>query len=75
MWSNTQSRHANGYKSWAGLSKNDDKVPSFSQNLTFFFKYQIGWSYLRYFMWNFAGRQNDYMNMDGNQYMGIGRVA
>ena len=70
MWSNTQSRHANGYKSWAGLSKNDDKVPSFSQNLTFFFKYQIGWSYLRYFMWNFAGRQNDYMNMDGNPVYG-----
>ena len=35
MWSNTQPRHANGYKSWAGLSKNDDKVPSFGQNLTF----------------------------------------
>ena len=70
MWSNTQSRHANGYRSWAGLSKNDDKVPSFSQNLTFFFKYQIGWSYLRYFMWNFAGRQNDYMNMDGNPVYG-----
>ena len=59
MWSNTQSRHANGYRSWAGLSKtNKDKTPTFSQNLSFFFKYQIGWSYLRYFMWNFAGRSN-----------------
>ena len=70
MWSNTQSRHANGYRSWAGLSKNKDKVPSFGQNLTFFFKYQIGWSYMRYFLWNFAGRQNDYMNMDGNPMYG-----
>ncbi len=71
MWSNTQSRHANGYRSWAGLSKGKkDKVPTFSQNLSFFFKYQIGWSYLRYFMWNFAGRQNDFMNMTGNSLHG-----
>ena len=69
MWSNTQSRHAAGYKSWAGLSKKD-KTPTFSQNLKYFFRYQIGWSYLRYFMWNFAGRQNDYMNMDGNSLNG-----
>ena len=69
MWSNTQSRHAAGYKSWAGLS-NKDKTPTFSQNLKYFFSYQIGWSYLRYFMWNFAGRQNDYMNMDGNSLYG-----
>jgi hypothetical protein len=71
MWSNTQKKHANGYRSWAGLSKtNKDKTPTFSQNLSFFFKYQIGWSYLRYFMWNFAGRQNDFMNMDGNALHG-----
>ena len=70
-----RSRHANGYRSWAGLSKNDNKVPSFGQNLTFFFKYQIGWSYLRYFMWNFAGRQNDvqgeYNILNGNWISGI----
>ncbi len=33
--------------------------PSFAQNLRFFFRYQIGYMYMRYFMWNFAGRQND----------------
>ena len=33
--------------------------PSFGQNLRFFFSYQVGFMYLRYFMWNFAGRQND----------------
>ena len=27
--------------------------------MRFFFRYQIGYMYLRYFMWNFAGRQND----------------
>ena len=69
MWSNTQSRHASGYKQWAGL-RNTERTPTFSQNLKYFFNYQIGWSYLRYFMWNFAGRQNDYMNMDGNSLHG-----
>ena len=69
IWSNTQARHAGGYVNWAGL-KNKDAIPTFGQNLTYFFKYQIGWSYIRYFMWNFAGRQNDFMNMDGNSLNG-----
>ncbi|MBN1131779.1 MAG: DUF2723 domain-containing protein [Bacteroidales bacterium] len=33
--------------------------PTFGQNLRFFFRYQVGFMYFRYFMWNFAGRQND----------------
>jgi len=33
--------------------------PTFGQNLRYFFRYQVGYMYLRYFMWNFAGRQND----------------
>jgi hypothetical protein len=45
-----------GYRYWADVSK--DKVPSFSQNMAFFFKYQLGHMYWRYFLWNFAGRQN-----------------
>ena len=69
IWSATQARHAGGYVNWAGL-KNKDVSPTFGENLTYFFRYQIGWSYLRYFMWNFAGRQNDYMNMDGNSLYG-----
>lgn len=47
----------------------------FSQNLEFFFKYQIGYMYFRYFFWNFAGRQNDiqgtYGNDDGRWISGI----
>lgn len=33
--------------------------PTMMQNLTFLTGYQIGYMYLRYFMWNFVGRQND----------------
>ncbi|MDE7080374.1 MAG: DUF2723 domain-containing protein [Muribaculaceae bacterium] len=39
--------------------------PSFSQNLAYFFNYQLNHMYLRYFMWNFAGRQNDINNQYG----------
>jgi hypothetical protein len=35
------------------------KVPSQFENLRFFLSYQCNWMYWRYFMWNFAGRQND----------------
>ena len=35
------------------------KVPTFWENIKFFFSYQINYMYMRYFMWNFAGRQND----------------
>jgi len=39
--------------------------PSFMQNLSYFFNYQLNHMYLRYFMWNFAGRQNDINNQFG----------
>ena len=48
---------------------------TFGDNLTFFFKYQIGYMYFRYFFWNFAGKQNDiqgtYGNDDGRWISGI----
>lgn len=40
-------------------SKHMLKVPTFFENLKFFFSYQVNYMYMRYFMWNFAGRQND----------------
>lgn len=43
--------------------------PTFIENLRYFFRYQIGYMYLRYFMWNFAGRQND-LQGDGNPVYG-----
>jgi hypothetical protein len=35
------------------------KSPNFAQNIRFFWRYQLVHMYYRYFMWNFAGRQND----------------
>lgn len=35
------------------------KIPTQFENLRFFFTYQLNFMYWRYFMWNFAGRQND----------------
>lgn len=65
--------HIKVYKEVAGIR--GDKKPSFAQNLTFFFKYQLGHMYLRYFMWNFAGRQNDIQGhgniTDGNWISGF----
>jgi len=58
MWS-SQASHVRGYKNWAGIKGPDDKKPTFAQNLTFFFKYQLGWMYFRYFAWNYIGRVND----------------
>ncbi|TNE57600.1 MAG: DUF2723 domain-containing protein [Bacteroidetes bacterium] len=43
------------YRRW--IDKNNG-TPTLADNIEFFWKYQIGWMYWRYFMWNFAGRQN-----------------
>ena len=58
MWSSQQPSHAKAYQQWSG-QKNAKRPPTFSENLTYFFRYQIGHMYFRYFMWNFSGRQND----------------
>ncbi len=41
------------------LSRDPKIKPTFGENLRFFFTYQLNHMYWRYFMWNFAGRQND----------------
>src|SRR5690606_242543 len=43
------------YRLWIGKSSGK---PTMGDNIEFFWKYQIKWMYWRYFMWNFAGRQN-----------------
>ncbi len=63
------SQHADFYKSWHGgitgrevPSKLSDRtliLPTFADNLSFFITYQCNFMYWRYFLWNFAGRQND----------------
>jgi hypothetical protein len=39
---------------------------TWGDNIKFFFKYQVGFMYFRYFMWNFAGRQDDIQGTYGN---------
>ena len=85
MHSEGNPQHQRGYENWSGYDANEDKgtdlgrdgnrLPTFSENLTFFFRYQVNWMYFRYFMWNFAGRQNDIQgagdNLRGNWLSGI----
>ncbi len=52
-----EARHVDYYKDMMGLSETD--FPGFGKNFGFFIKYQTGLMYMRYFMWNFVGRQND----------------
>ncbi len=58
----------------------DHKKPTFGTNLKYFFDYQLNWMYWRYFMWNFAGRQNDIHSpapgelFTGNWESGIGFI-
>lgn len=39
--------------------------PTMANNLRYFFDYQLNHMYLRYFLWNFVGRQND---LQGHSY-------
>ena len=51
------------------------RMPTFGENLSYFFEYQLNFMYFRYFMWNFAGKQNDIQGhgnvKDGNWISGI----
>ncbi len=65
------SAHCGAYESWMGGVDGHEvhydrcgedvtvKIPSQFENLRFFISYQCNFMYWRYFMWNFAGRQND----------------
>jgi len=53
----------------SGSERETVVCPTFGENLRFFFRYQTGFMYLRYFMWNFAGRQNDIQG-NGNKIHG-----
>jgi len=65
----SQQHHVDIYKQWADLD-NITKRPTFGQNLKFFFSYQMGHMYWRYFMWNFCGRQSDEQNGAGGYIKG-----
>lgn len=49
--------HKATYENLLGL--NEGEVPTFGQNLAYMFQHQIGTMYVRYFFWNFAGRESD----------------
>ncbi len=76
-----EQNHRDYYAQFLGIGKNTDgtyeRDPDFGDNLKFFLSYQTYWMYFRYFMWNFAGRQNDVQGMfpgnvrDGNWITGI----
>ena len=64
MWNGGDQRFIRFYQSYMNgggkkVAGAQHEKPTFFQNLAFFFDYQMNWMYWRYFMWNFAGRQND----------------
>lgn len=89
MFNADEPRKIEGYKSWSGYAANGpnhtgkpdnpttdgQRLPTFGENLTYMLSYQYDWMYFRYFMWNFAGRQNDIQGhgdvMQGNWKTGI----
>lgn len=79
-------RHIEVYENWGNVKGRPVRIreggevktlmkPTFTENLRFFVTYQLGHMYFRYFMWNFAGRQNDAQGhgnfMNGNWISGI----
>lgn len=87
MYSQSNPEHAKEYKKWANIKGRKVTVtgyngepeikyiPTFGENLKFFFTYQIGHMYMRYFMWNFSGRQSDTQShgelLNGNWITGL----
>jgi len=87
MWSNSDPNQVKEYQKWANIKGEPIQVtgqdgspqtivkPTFGENLTFFWRYQVLHMYWRYFMWNFVGKQNDLQglgnNVDGNWISGI----
>ena len=79
--------HIDAYMEWGRIQGREVEVtyedgmaetrvkPTFTENLRFFATYQLGHMYFRYFMWNFAGRQNDMQGhgrlLEGNWMSGI----
>ena len=59
--------HDREYRALTGLKEGE--APTFSDNLHFFLTYQLGYMNMRYFLWNFSGRQNDFQGR-GEPYKG-----
>lgn len=76
--------HADYYAYFLGINRQQDgtyeRSPNQADNIKYFFQYQLNWMYFRYFMWNFAGKQNDNQGLfagnvrDGNWITGIAPI-
>jgi len=91
MWDGSEEQnHATYYAQFLGVGKAKDGTwdmekdengnylrPTFKDNISYFTSYQTYYMYLRYFFWNFSGKQNDLQGMftgnvrDGNWITGI----
>ena len=84
MWSQ-QGNHEAAYRYWGDVQSHhktkqkmneqsgqleEVQIPTFTANLTYFISYQVKYMYLRYFAWNFIGRQNDIQGLNGNPLEG-----
>lgn len=78
IWS---AAHAGQYEQWLGNIDQKDvtfttpegyevpgQMPTQAENLRFFLSYQVNFMYWRYFMWNFAGRQNDIQSQGESEH-------
>ncbi len=81
MYSSKDS-HIKDYETWGNVKGRKMRyngetitVPTFGENLRYFFAYQLNFMYWRYFLWNFVGRQSDVQSTgeitDGNWLSGI----
>ncbi len=83
MYSRASDSYVNFYKRYTSgkgpkAEGSPYAMPTFGENMAYFLDYQVGWMYFRYFLWNFAGRQNDIHSpspgdpLKGNWESGIG---
>ena len=73
LWDSNDPQHVRFYQQYLGLSEGES--PTGGDNISYFMRYQMGWMWFRYFMWNYAGRQNDFEGQgdpkSGNWISGI----
>lgn len=80
IWDSSNDQyHADFYAEWLDLAQDQQtgryEAPTYGDNMNWFFTYQMGLMYWRYFMWNFSGKQNDIQGLgnkrDGNWISGF----
>lgn len=76
IWDNKDAGVTGFYKDYLGIE--DGAMATSGDNMKFFWGYQLNWMWWRYFMWNYAGRQNDVQGQgdakNGNWISGLGLI-